>query len=303
MASEGLLASRKGKRSNMKESITKETETVVSIAKKMTPDEMEKYLHQRFKEDMGVFKRLVTEQRKAHDWLRKQAAISPLLEKVEKFYADVVSDGYIQKYMSLFEHDKIKNWIGSQSRDEYVNIMHELENKENIQYAEIFRKWNRAYAINYESTISKYLIEPAQKVSAKPILTKAKVLDVLKSYKQGKYSDLFRSLIPHVRNSIQHQHFVIDPKQPKITFYDRRETPMSFTIQEYAKIFYESFFLTQSFDVAYFDLQKDIVDMLLDSISVVDDFLKKQGLKLSPREEGGLSILDYALLIKTGKIG
>lgn len=303
MVSEGLLASRKGNRSNMKKSIAKETETFVSIVKKMTPDEMEKYLHQRFKEDMAVFERLVTEQRKAHDWLRKQATISPLLEKIEKFYADLVSDGYIQKDMSLFEHNKIKNWIDSQSRDEYVSIMNELENKKKLHYGEIFRKWNRAYVINYESMIDQYLAEPAQKISGKSLFDKAKILEVLKKYKQGKHFDLFRSLVPQVRNSIQHQDFIIDPKQPKITFYDRKKPPMPFAINEYAEIFYESFFLAQSFDVANFDLKKDILDILLDSIKVVDDFIKKQGLKLSPREEGGLSILDYALLIKTGKIG
>lgn len=286
----------------MKKSVAKETDTIVSLARTRTPDEMKEYLYQRFMEDMGIFNRLVMERRQAHDWLRKQLPIIPLLKKVKELYADLESDGYLKKDMSLFEHDRIRRWITSQSRKEYADIMKGLHNKKGLRYDEVFRKWVRAYTINYESMISQYLVELALKISGKRISNNAKVLGTLKSYRQGKYSDLFKSLIPHVRNSIQHQDFIIDPKQPKITFYDRRKQPMSFTLEEYSQVVYESFFLTQSFDIADFDLRKNILDILLDAVNVVNGYIKKRRLKLSPREEGGLSILDLALLIKTGKI-
>jgi len=279
-----------------------EIDAIVSAAKKMTPDEMSEYLQNRFRNDLKVFNRLVKEHRETHDWARTKPEISPLLEKVKDFYADLVSDGYIKKDFSLFKYDKTRNWKTSQSRTEFVGILKELDSGSGEDYARTFRKWNRAYVINYESIVSEYLVEPAQKIGGHPISDKARAIEILQKYKDGKHFDLFRSIVPLIRNSIQHQDFIIDPKQPKITFYDRKKTPMSLTIEEYSKIFWESYFLTMSFDIGAFDLKNDILDVLLEATNIVEEYLKKCGLKLKIREEGGLSILDLALLIKTGKV-
>jgi hypothetical protein len=287
---------------HLKKTSRGEIDALVSVAKKMTPDEMIEYIQNRFRNDLKVFNRLVKEHRERHDWARTKPEISPLLEKVKDFYADLVSDGYIKKDFSLFKYDKTKYWKTSQSRAEYVGILEELDSSSGEDYAKTFRKWNRAYVINYESIVREYLVEPAQKISGRRVSDKTRVIEILQEYKNGKHSDLFRSLVPLIRNSIQHQDFIIDPKQPKITFYDRKKPPLSLTIEEYAKVFWESYFLTMSFDIGEFDLKNGILDVLFEETSLVEEYLKKHGLKLKIREEGGLSILDLALLIKTGKI-
>lgn len=51
-----------------------------------------------------------------------------------------------------------------------------------------------------------------------------------------------------------------------------------------------------------FDLREGIINFLLEAINTVDEFLKRRGRKISPQKEGGLSILDMALLIREGKL-
>jgi len=278
-----------------------EINAIVTVSKKMTPDEVREYLHKRFAEDFQFFKRLIKEAKEGKQWIRNRPEIKPLLEKVENFYNDLISDGYVKKDFSLFESDKLEDWKRSQSRDEVVSLLRELDKTNDEDYQNVFRDWNRVYVNEYETIINTYLIEPSRKICGRRIRNKARVLNTLSSYKNGKYVELFRSLIPQIRNSIQHQDFIIDPKQPRITFYDRNKPPLTLTLKEYAKIFWEPFFLTLAFDVAWFDLRSGIIEILLEEIDIVHDFFKKRGDRLVPIKDG-LSILDWALLIKSGKI-
>lgn len=233
--------------------------------------------------------------------MRNQPEIKPLLKKVKNFYDDLISNGYIKKDFSLFERDKIEEWKWSQSRDEAASLRRELDKTNFEDYQKVFRKWNRVYANEYETIINTYLIESARKICGKQIRNKARVLKTLSSYKNGKHAKLFRSLIPQIRNSIQQQDFIIDPKKPRITFFDRNKPPLDLTLEEYSKIFWEPFFLTLAFDTAWFDLRIGIIEILLEEIDIVDKYLKKHNYKLVPNKDS-LSILDLALLIKSGKI-
>ena len=106
----------------------------------------------------------------------------------------------------------------------------------------------------------------------------------------------------HQRTSPENQDFIIDPKEPKITFYDRKKTPLTMTLEQYEEIFIESFFLMLAFDIQEFELVQDILDIFIEETKIVSEFIKKNYLKLSYTCERGLSILDLAVLIKTGKI-
>lgn len=278
-----------------------EIDTIVNVSKKMTPDEFQEYLHNRFTEDLQVFKRLIVEEKKRKQSIRNQPEIKPLLKKVENFYDDLISDAYVKKDFSLFESDKFEEWKWSQSRNEAVSLLKELEKTHFNNYQKIFRKWNRVYANEYETIINTYLMEPARKICGKRIRNKARVLKTLSSYKNGKHAELIRSLIPQIRNSIQHQDFIINPKQPRITFFDRNKPPLDLTLEEYSEIFWEPFFLMLAFDTAWFDLRIGIVEILLEEIDIVDEYLKKHNYKLVPNKDS-LSILDMALLIKSGKM-
>jgi len=287
------VKNRTGKRS--------EIDATVSMAEKLTPDEMREYLHGRFTEDFQIFRRVVSEQKEGYEWLRSQPQIKPLLGKVGVFYGDLTSDGYIKKDLSLFERDRLEEWKWSQSRDEAISFLRELDKTKYKDYQEIFRKWNRVYVNEYETLCKEYLVKPAQKICGRRIENKTRVLNTLSSYREGKHAKLFKSLVPQIRNSIQHQDCIIDPKEPKITFYDRKKVPLTLTLEEYAEIFWECFFLTLAFDIAWFDLRYEIIGIMLEAIKIVDDFFKKQGSRLVPVKEG-LSILDWALLIESGKI-
>jgi len=203
----------------------------------------------------------------------------------------------------LLGGDKLEWYKVGQARDEAEAVMVELERAKAENHKEVFRKWNKIYTIYYETLISSYLKQPAQKILGRPIENKTKILQTLSSYRKGKHSNLLESLKPHVRNSIQHQDFVINPIKPEVTFYDRKKTPLTLTFNEYFDILWESFFLTLAFDIASFDLKSGILDMLTEAVDVVDEYLKAHDLKLvrAPAGEPALSILDWATYIKSGK--
>jgi len=281
-----------------------EIERVVAMAKRTTPEEFKEFTSSTFEKDLQFFKRLVTEQRRRHAWARKKTAIQHLLKKVEDFYDDLIIDGYIKKDLSLFEGSNLEAYKVGQAREEETSLLKELRIGDK-DYKKVFQKANRAYVINYETLCDSYLVALAQKVSGRPIRNKARVLHSLSSYRDKKHEELFRSLIPQIRNSISHQDFLIDPKQPRITFYDRRKPacdPITLSLEKYADIFWESFFLVFAFDIADFDLRSGILDILIEAIDIVNDYATKHDLRFVRGKEAPLSLLDWAVLIKSGKI-
>jgi len=292
---------RRKKESKQKRQSSSEIKRIVAIAKKSTPDEFKQYLASSFEKDLLLLKRLVTERRKSAESIRKGPEIQPLLKKIEKFYADLINDEYIKKNLSLFKGTNLENYKLGQAREEQTSFLKELETGVK-DYKEFFHKANRAYTINYEALCNTYLIPLAQKVSGRSIRNKSKVIDTLSSYKNRKHEELFKSLIPQIRNSVSHEDSFIDPKLPKITFYDRKKPPLTFTLEEYANIVWEGVFLSLAFDIAEFDLKSGILDILIESIDIVRDYATKHDLKFVRGKEAPLSLLDWALLIKTGRI-
>jgi len=64
--------------------------------------------------------------------------------------------------------------------------------------------------------------------------------------------------------------------------------------------FLESFLLTLAFGVADFASRSGIIKVLLEATNIVGDFIKRMS-RMLPDDES-LSILDWALLIESGKI-
>jgi archaellum component FlaC len=279
-----------------------EIELLVKMSEKMTMDEMTEYIRSRFEKDFGVFKRLINEQKKRTDEIRDKPEIQPLLKRVRNLYEDLISDGCLKKDFDMFKRENLEHEKTSQARREVSTILNELVGHPEKDYRIVFRKMNRVYAINYETLIQTYLIQLAQRLSGKPMVDKAKVLEVLSKYKNGKYAEIFKSLIPQVRNSIQHTDYLIDPKKPQITFYDRKKPPLSFNIEEYSTILWEPWFLTIAFDIATFDIPLGFFQYLIEELDVVQNFLKEHNLKGSISDKAPLSLLDWATLIKSGKL-
>jgi hypothetical protein len=277
-----------------------EIDALVQKAKSLSPEEISAFIHSRFTEDLQYFKKLVTEHRERLNWAREKPRINHLFKEVNAFYGNLIEDNLLKKDLSLFERDKIDAYKTSQAREEAINLLQELDETKYKDYKKIFRNWNKVYANNYETLCNMYLVGLAQQISKSHTTRKSKVLKVLTSYRNGSYAELLKSLNPQIRNSIQHQDFIIDPKKPEITFYDRNKPPLRLTIEEYSDIFWESFFLMIAFDIACFDLQSGIIDICLDAIDTVDRFIKEHNFKWV--EGGNLSLLDWASLIKSGEI-
>lgn len=277
-----------------------EIDLIASLAKRMTADELNEYISSRFEKDRKSFKRLAEEERARFDQVRNDPPIKEILKKAKDFYDDLIADGYVKKDFSLVEGETLEFYKLHQAREEASSYLDELEDMKLENYKGIFRKWNKFYVINYETICSEHLVELAQNVSGRCISNKSRILGILSSYRNEKHKELFRSLIPQIRNSVQHQDFIIDPKQPKITFYDRRKSPLNFSIEEYSKLGWELFFLILVFDIINFDLVSDILNVVIEAVDIVDDFAKKHNLKLA--KGGNLSILDWATLIKSKKM-
>ena len=285
-----------------KEKESSEIDLVVKMTEKMTPDEIVEYSKTRFHQDLGFLKRIINEQKQKTDEVRNTPNIQPLLGKVSSLYSDLIADGYPKKDLFMFERGQLDEYKTGQARQEVSCLIDELVEHSEKDYKSIFRKMNRVYAINYETIIKTYLADLAAKLSGKKHLEKGDILEKLSKYKNGKHAEVFQSLIPQIRNSIQHADYIIDPKKPQITFFDRKKPPLTYTLEEYNKLLWEPWLLTIAFDIATFDIVKDFYEYLIDQIDVVDEFLKKKGCKWVASDEAPFSMLDWATLIKTGKI-
>jgi hypothetical protein len=277
-----------------------EIDKMMAMAEKLTPSELDRFISSAFVEDLQLVKRLVTEEKEGFDHLRELPALQSLIKEVSAFYEDLVTDQCLRKDLSLFKKNEIMRYKSIQARDEAMSTLEELDTRSRQHHKEIFRRWNKIYAINYETLCDTYLIEPAEKLGRHPTNSKSEALRILTSYRNGKHVKIFESLIPQIRNSIQHQDFTIDPRQPEITFYDKKKPPLTLTMEEYQHILYGSLFLMSAFDVAYFDLRFEVVNALIKAIDVVDGFLKRHRLTL--KEGGPLSLLDWVYLIEAGKV-
>ncbi len=279
-----------------------EIDLVIKMTEKMTPDEIVEYSKARFHEDWGILKRIINEQKQAADEARNTPNIQPLLIKVSSLYKDLIADGYLKKDLLMFDRGPLDEYKTGQARQEVSCLLNELVGCSEKDYKTVFRKMNRVYAINYEMIIKTYLADLALKISGKKKLEKGNILEKLSKYKSGKHAEVFQSLIPQIRNSIQHADYIIDPKKPQITFFDRNKPPLAYTLEEYSKLLWEPWLLIIAFDIATFDIVKDFYDYLIEQIDIVDNFFRKKDCKLVANGDAPFSILDWAALIKTGKI-
>jgi len=277
-----------------------EIDRFLSSTEKMTPDEINEYLHNEFMKDLEMFKRLIEEQNKRNEDIKSIPYIKLILEQLKIFYDDLISDEFIKRDFSLFKKDELKYYKIGQSRQEAMESLKELDSNK-VPYRKIFTNYNRFYVTNYELLIDEYLLAPAQEIEGKQLFSKGKVMEILIQYKNGRHSELFKNLIPQIRNSIGHRDFIIDPKQLKITFYDREKEPLILSLDKYHEIINNMIHLTLAFDSMDFELRLPILKILIEKIDIVANYLKKNDLKMMPIE-GGLSILDLSLLIETGKI-
>lgn len=156
------------------ENATVEIDSIANIARKMTPEELDGYIHTRFANDLQFFSRIVNEINESHKIRKNDPRIKLLLGDIESFYNDLIADGHIKKDLSLLDVDKIKNMQAGQSREEYVELIHEAMVHTEADYIDVFRKLNRAYVNNYECLIDEHLILTAQKSSAKKLWIKVR---------------------------------------------------------------------------------------------------------------------------------
>lgn len=268
----------------------------------MSYNEISDYASACFTEDFEVFKRLVTEQKEVYDSIRFNDGIKQLIEKVRCFYEDIISDGYLKKDPCMFERENIEADKLRQVRDEATTLVNgNLWVEAAKNYSDFFMHVNRAYALYYESLIAAYLSPLSQKIVSKPLSSKAIILEKLIEYKKGKHTELFRSLIPQIRNSIQHADYIISRTKPEITFYDQKKEPLTLSLLDYKIVFWEIWHLTIAFDIVTWDIEYPFSKYMIEQVEVVQNFLKTHDVKLIKSDNSRLSLLDWASLIKSSR--
>jgi hypothetical protein len=285
----------------MKKKIHSEIDLIHKLSDKMTADELQQYYSSRFENDLLYFKRVVLEQKERVDSLKSFSPLQPLLERVNHFFKDLVSDGYIITDLSFNKNRSKEFYVLSQQREEAVQILHELSKGKEKSHKELFRKWNRLYVILYETVLDSNIISLAQKISETKVTSKSKVLDILKSYRQAEYTDIFECIVPQIRNSIQHRDFVIAPVKLEITFNDRNKPPLTLDTNEYYAKLTKLLDLSMAFDVVTFYLEYPILKVLLENVDIVYNFSKRHNVKFKMGKNAPLTLLDWASLIKSQK--
>jgi len=286
----------------VKEEKNLKIDMLLKSSEKMTTAEMSEYISERFADDFELFKCLIVKQKERYDSIRSDEDIKQLIVKVRGFYDDLIEDGYLKKDPFMFEKKNLDGDKLRQVRYEATTLVNGNLWVEAIKnYKMFFIQANRAYTLYYESLIETYLSPLAQKLGTKSG-KKTIILQKVIEYKNGKHAETFRSLIPLVRNSIQHADYVINRKKPEITFYDEKKLPLTVNLLEFQTIFSEIWLLTLSFDIVTWDIEYPFNKYAIEELEVVQNFLRTQKVKLVKSDKSLLSLLDWAALIKSAKM-
>jgi len=81
-----------------------------------------------------------------------------------------------------------------------------------------------------------------------------------------------------------------------------KKKPLTLVIEEYWEILFESFLLAIAFDIATFDISYPFYEYFAEQIDIVQEHIKKNGIKFRRSDNAPLSLLDWAALIKSGKV-
>jgi hypothetical protein len=203
----------------------------------------------------------------------------------------------------MFETENLEAFKASQTRKEAGNLMEEVKDEPPENYKKVFPKMNDIYARLYENFIGTYLVSLSVKLYPKSPVTKGAALkNFQQKYKAGKYSELFSCFNSQIRNSIQHEDCLVHVREPKITFYDKDKKPLTLDIMQYRTMVFGEFMLSMAFDIVTFELPYPIHQYLISQIDIVQEYVKKNGLKVKRSDKAPLSLLDWATLIKSGKV-
>ncbi len=256
----------------------------------LTPEKFGEELSAPTREANDLFRGLIEEKLKIHSDLRKSPICAPLMTQVTALLNDLVKDGLLALELKASDEDYLREiYRGAQSNDS-VDAHSSHVDSNDVRESAI--AMGEIYRANYENIFKQHLLGLARKIKKSKVKSNTEALGILTDYKKGKHKELFRSLIPQIRNSIVHQDCVIDQQNRTITFNDQDKTPIVASYDEFRQVFLETIYLKLAVSVAEFELNLPIIKDILAKREAAVRAIEKYHLKVE-RREGGPSLYDF----------
>jgi len=267
--------------------------TLLRRSHELPPDEFDKALIRDFHRDYGVLEHLY------------QSGVIPIFQAVEAdtrclhlvaeirtLISDIEADGLAPsrgwgEYFSPSTFDAMKQGQVAQESapgDAMTDSNHKRA----------FPKLLRSYAQMYEAIIATN-VRPlaALMIGKEPPRAKARVLEIVRVYRRGKYKSLFDAFHPEIRNSIQHGDRFIHPTRAEGTFMEGGEPISTWTLEEFRTLHLELLRWSVSFSYVIWKSQEPLLLDLIARFRRLKAFLRKSDYRLV-HNESGLSLSDIA---------
>lgn len=267
----------------------KASDKLAKLRKSLSPEELEKVLEDPSLKGTRFFKRLVEEKRRMGTELRRSPAGARQIAQAKALYDDLVSDGYLKLDFGLFSRSSLRE--AYQIDHSHEGVGEHFGKVESKNFHESVLAMAQIYRVNFENIFKEFLRPMAELIENRSIKSNGDALATLTGYRQGKFKDLFRILIPQIRNSVDHSDFLIDDKKREVVFRDRKKPPLVLGEDVFRGIFMESFMLKLSISTAAFELEGPLLDDVIQQLERVGTFVEKNKLRLVPKE-GGPSIYE-----------
>jgi len=272
--------------------------------RKMTscnPEEFDKLMESKSFEDLFLLKDFVRIMDGNHKLLLTDGNIKKSFLKIKNLYQDLIKDGLLKIDLFSFEQSTLETMKDAQARKEIFDKKESVG--KGVMPDEFFLLMNEIYSTIYETICITCLKQISEGIKGTRLITKGKMVQIVKEYKDGKYASFFKNLDHGIRNSTSHEDFYMDKKEPKITFYNRDGTVYKIlSKKEYEIIVDDLLDMLMGFDRAKWDLTKELEYDLITRLESVSDWIKKKGLKLKHSKTSKTSVYDYSEMIKKGMI-
>jgi hypothetical protein len=271
------------------------SDKIRKLRKSLSPEELEDVLVAPTSEATRFFGKLVEERQEQGRILRRDPNIARQIDNAKELFSYVVADGLARSVMELFPQPSLRS--AYQTDQSHEAVAEHFDRVESKDFHESALAMAQVYRVNFENIFREFLRPVADKIAGRATASNGDALKVLNEYKSAKYQYLFKSLVPHIRNSIDHSDFFIDDKHQTIVFRDRQKPELVLRHQTFRGIFMESFTLKLSVSAAASELTQATTQDILRKQERVVNFVRKHHLKLIPKE-GGPTIYEVGRLLE-----
>ncbi len=226
---------------------------------------------------------------------RKVPEVNKNTNLILQLLKDLKEDGKLDLSLDTFGKSTIKSIQDMQTRDKIGSKFEEWEKITDIQKS--LHLMCDIYALIYEQIGTYNLKEIAEAIKGESIVEKGYMIRIISEYRNEKYKSLFSPLKPQIRNSIDHVDYLIDNREPFITFFDRDKDPLKLSLNDFQNYIFDILFLSFSFIVAEDEFMKPFNDDVIEKLKKVKDFEENSDFKLILNGKGKLSVYEIGKLL------